>query len=462
VYDRYKVISLNQFYRAFMVCQKSIILYKIIQRNKESEILKKYINIIIITLYRKHYMLSKLRDPIGPDSENDTDLSNKVLEDYDISTNILTNESQYKNKNKEVKEIKIPTFIEYLENPQILSKYKIPELKAVAKFYKLLVGGTKPILITRIQRHFQSISKTIIIQRIYRGYLVRESVKLRGEAFKNRSLCVNTTDFYTMEPITEIDSRLFFSYSDNSKFHYGFDIDSLFSLISKTNRIKILNPYNREKIDNGLLDKINSLGNKIQILYPGVLQNFTNNNNNNNNQNRNYFHNQNQNRNINTTPNIAVQYNNNSIFNRITTPELRILEINRQQPIQTRIQELFMEIDQLGNYTNPIWFSSLTRQEYIRLYRLLYSIWSRLSYDTRNKICITGNPFLNIFRDRIVVENILFDTIQEACLRVFENMVFSGIDIEFRKIGALHVLSALTVISNPARLAIPWLYESVV
>ena len=172
--------------------------------------------------------------------------------------------------------------------------------------------------------------------------------------------------------------------------------------------------------------------------------------------------NQNQNRNINTTPNIAVQYNNNSIFNRITTPELRILEINRQQPIQTRIQELFMEIDQLGNYTNPIWFSSLTRQEYIRLYRLLYSIWSRLSYDTRNKICITGNPFLNIFRDRIVVENILFDTIQEACLRVFENMVFSGIDIEFRKIGALHVLSALTVISNPARLAIPWLYESVV
>ena len=371
----------------------------------------------------------------------------------------MTNESKYKNKNKKVKEIKIPTFIEYLENPQILSKYKIPELKAVAKFYKLLVGGTKPILITRIQRHFQSISKTIIIQRIYRGYLVRESVKLRGEAFKNRSLCVNTTDFYTMEPITEIDSRLFFSYSDNSKFHYGFDIDSLFSLISKTNRIKILNPYNREKIDNGLLDKINSLGNKIQILYPGVLQNFTNNN---NNQNRNYFHNQNQNRNINTTPNIAVQYNNNSIFNRITTPELRILEINRQQPIQTRIQELFMEIDQLGNYTNPIWFSSLTRQEYIRLYRLLYSIWSRLSYDTRNKICITGNPFLNIFRDRIVVENILFDTIQEACLRVFENMVFSGIDIEFRKIGALHVLSALTVISNPARLAIPWLYESVV
>lgn len=400
-------------------------------------------------------MLSKLRDPIGPEKDEFINLSNTV---YDISTNISIN----KNPNTQVKEIKIPTFIEYIENPQILSKYKVAELKTIAKFYKLLVGGTKPILTARIQRHFHNISKTILIQRIYRGYLVRESIKLRGEAFKNRSLCVNATDFYTMEPILEIDSRLFFSYSDSAKFHYGFDIDSLFSLISKTNRFKILNPYNREKIDNELLDKINSLGNKINILYPGVLQNFINNKNQYDNNNQPHNHYRNHNHSVNITPNINLQYGNVSILNRITTPEIRILEINRRQPVPMRIQELFMEIDQLGNYTNPMWFSSLTRQEYIRLYRLLYNIWSRLSFDIRNKICIIGNPFLHIFRDRINTDNILFDTIQEACLRVFENMVFTGIDIEFRKIGALHVLSALTVISSPARLAIPWLYDSVV
>jgi hypothetical protein len=40
-------------------------------------------------------------------------------------------------------------------------------------------------------------------------------------------------------------------------------------------------------------------------------------------------------------------------------------------------------------------------------------------------------------------------------------MVFTGIDIEYRKIGALHVLSALTTVNLEARLAMPWLYDSV-
>jgi hypothetical protein len=43
-----------------------------------------------------------------------------------------------------------------------------------------------------------------------------------------------------------------------------------------------------------------------------------------------------------------------------------------------------------------------------------------------------------------------------------ENLIYSGIDEEYRKIGALHVLSALTLVSSPARIAMPWLYESIV
>ena len=42
-----------------------------------------------------------------------------------------------------------------------------------------------------------------------------------------------------------------------------------------------------------------------------------------------------------------------------------------------------------------------------------------------------------------------------------ENMVYSGVDEDHRKIGALHVLSALTVVSSGARETMPWLYESV-
>ena len=53
-------------------------------------------------------------------------------------------------------------------------------------------------------------------------------------------------------------------------------------------------------------------------------------------------------------------------------------------------------------------------------------------------------------------------TLKTACLIVFENLVYSGINVEIRKIGTLIALTALTVISQPARTVMPWLYESMI
>ena len=61
----------------------------------------------------------------------------------------------------------------------------------------------------------------------------------------------------------------------------------------------------------------------------------------------------------------------------------------RRNPIDTRIRNLFMEIDQLGNYTDSSWFSQLDRIEFIRCFRLLRDIWnyrSRLSFHIKIKI----------------------------------------------------------------------------
>jgi len=43
-----------------------------------------------------------------------------------------------------------------------------------------------------------------------------------------------------------------------------------------------------------------------------------------------------------------------------------------------------------------------------------------------------------------------------------ENMVYGTRDIEYRKLGALHLLSILTVVSEEARQSMPWLYESII
>ena len=40
-------------------------------------------------------------------------------------------------------------------------------------------------------------------------------------------------------------------------------------------------------------------------------------------------------------------------------------------------------------------------------------------------------------------------------------MVYMGIDADHRNLGAFHILTALTIVSIPARTAMPWLYESI-
>jgi len=145
--------------------------------------------------------------------------------------------------------------------------------------------------------------------------------------------------------------------------------------------------------------------------------------------------------------------------------EHRILRLRtiRAKSVPDRIQTFFMEIDQLGNYTHSQWFSSLDRREYIRLFRTLFDIWTfrgQLSRETKLLINILDDPFNEINRERVNLHEASMDVIKEICLRVMENMVYNGVDDEYRKIGALHVLTALTGVSVGARTSLPWLYEA--
>ena len=138
----------------------------------------------------------------------------------------------------------------------------------------------------------------------------------------------------------------------------------------------------------------------------------------------------------------------------------------REKNISTRINELFMEIDLLGNYTDSAWFSNLPMYSCVRFIQNMYSIWmqrSNMTYHVRSQICPYYHPFhytidmSNIFTER----NMNIDTLKQNALTIMENIVFSGGDIEYRKIGVMHILTALTIVSLPARENLPWLYESV-
>jgi len=400
-------------------------------------------------------------------------LENKIIDTNDTDCPIK----------KETSENKKLSYLDYFKDKHILDKYKIPDLKAILKQNKLHVSGTKSILIKRIENFFIETNYAIKIQKIFRRFLVNEFLKLKGPAFKNKSLCVNETDFYSLEPLNEIFIDSFYSFCDSNEFTYGFNIFSIIQYFLKKG--SFINPYNREKLNNKNIYNIFSLFFKTQIifnhLYDDTLFSY--------NEKiyiQNYYSNVKfrirLNKNIKNPPRESLANNIIPTNNRepITREIVNIIEpaqneihtnrlqlINRIQDIRTkstntRIQELFIEIDLLGNYTQSQWFSALSREGYIHFLRYLYHYWmyrGGISFSLKQKICILGEPFHNINMNFLENANSI-DQLRDVCVSVMENMVYCGESEEYKKLGAFYVLAALTVVSLPARMSMMWLYES--
>ena len=385
------------------------------------------------------------------------------------------------------------TFHEYRRDNIELAKYKLPALKQIAKHNKLTQTGTKATLTQKLHQFFITHLAASMIQKIMRGRFVRLVLDsyYRGNAFVQRNICVNETDFFTLEPLFEIPFQQFFSFTDVHAFTYGFDIQSLI-LLYRTKE-KLTNPYNREEFTDEVYTKIFILYHLIRITFPNSIipgdkyvssyqrvrrtryQRRTRQ------QTREREVIQTNATNENTVQSVHdhgqnfawTQYQRTSVdflsseLSPLSVVELMVqmeakkqmmMQIQQKPPI-SRIQELFMEMDQLGNYTDAAWMLNLNAPSLHALYRHLVEIWrirAQLPYEIRNRICPIEDPFL-VAEPRIDddIEMILL-----SCIRAMENMVFAGLDIEYRKIGAMHVLTALTMVSLPARNTFFWLFET--
>ena len=432
-------------------------------------------------------------------------------------SSILENQLKKTNNKKKTSTITVDEFIlkqNIIEMQESQFKiFKLEELKKFAKQKNLHLSGTKDVLIKRIINFLIKEKKTIIIQKIFRGFIVRESFKLRGPAFKSfrdflniSSSCVNETEPYSLEPINEIPFEKIITLEDSKHFNYVFDINCLIKAIKKNENL--FNPYCREIIDDTKIKMIFKLYNILKIIFPNILwenDNKINKYSGKTKQRRRFLSEMNQQVLATTATNTFLQLNNipentaipevwnsnneienishaivlNTINNQLQERGENLINIqnfvifsvnyNEQQQriynklynlqketLQNRIRELFIEIDLLGNYTQHTWFQNLTTSEYRRYYHFLYDIWSykaNMTSDTKRKICSLYDPFQN-------TQHYPISIIKEVCVSVMENILYSGIDDEFRKIGALHILSALTFVSYNARMNMPWLYES--
>jgi hypothetical protein len=397
--------------------------------------------------------------------EKDTDVGNSITK----NTRPITKRTYNKRTQSAF------TYNEYVTNNILMDSYTLPILKQVCKSYKLCISGRKQEVIGRITTYFNKIRNAIVLQKYTRRYLVKIVMSKYKENKILRESCVNDTDFSTLDPISEIPRDHLYCYTDTDKFTYGFNITSLIELLH--NNQKISNPYNRMPITKKQQNNIVSVYNVSILINPSFKEYTAYYSTTYNSYNRMPPRIQNMNR---ITPIEAVlldynpepssynnyhpPYNVRTMSNPLQFAQYQQIVLTRREPIQTRIDRLFTEIDRLGNYTQSIWFTDLTHLQYARLYRALYDIWNyrgQLSPALKLQICPYHGPFEGIFPITVRHLDLSVDDLKSACLIVFENMIYSGVSSEIRQIGVMHSLTALTIVSSSARYALPWLFESI-
>jgi len=332
-----------------------------------------------------------------------------------------------KEKRKKVTEdnFTIPDLSEFIVILQ--NNYNLNQLKKIAKFYKLKISGNKNELTNRIYTFLMLSYYSIIIQKNTRKYIFQKFIKLNNHSISKKKLCVNDTDFLSMNELKYIPISHYFTYFDKiDQILYGFDIISIYNLFIKSKNEKhkyVNNPYTNIKFPSHLFNDIT------------------------------YF--------IKFSEMLGFSINLNSINEENE-------HIIGEDNIDMRIQSIFHKMDSLGNYTCSSWFNDLNNRAILKFIRELQDIWSyraQLSEETKRKICPPhGNPFRSsyILRNPVPLLNINDIFLKKIAIQIMENMINNSVDRDSSSLGCFYVLGALTLVNAEAANAMAWLYQSVI
>ena len=317
-------------------------------------------------------------------------------------------------KRKTVSEenFEILEFHEY--EKMLLINHNVKQLKRMLKHYKQPISGNKPHLIFKLYNFLKFSYFSTIIQKYVRSWQRRNYFKING--LYNRKKCVNDTDFLTLKDINKIPYHQFYSYKDKDNFIYGFNIKSLYNLMMQTEG-NLKNPYTRKEFPKNIIKNIRKFIQLSHILKEPI--------------------------------EIVLKNNTDTM--------------SHKKKIALKTLSIFHQIDTFGHITDTSWFLSLSRENLIRFLRELRDIWeyrANLQNDIKRKICPpNGNPFYGINLQSLMQKN--SETLQRNILYIMEILISRGIDKDSKALGAFYILAALTLVSQSAATALPWLYQSV-
>ena len=269
------------------------------------------------------------------------------------------------------------------------------------------------------QRNIYTRSQTAASQRIkswWKCKSARRRFYFQGPAIHDRSISQNTTEVYSLEPISTIPQVFFFSYADSKKYIWSFDIRSLLNILSQGQPLQ--NPYTRDDLSGTILAKfrwrIDWLRKRKFALLYGLEETIT--------------------------------------------PE---------QEWTQKVLDIFMKMEALGYLLNTSWFHDLSIEKHRRLYRTLHELWYfRLGLTTaqRDEICPghqtnQGRLFRQNPEDALRLHNEI-KWWKRTNLAVINSLISKGTSKSNRGLGALYVVMGFVSVNSSAASTYPWIAES--
>ena len=256
----------------------------------------------------------------------------------------------------------------------------------------------------------------LLLQKVWKKSANHSRFCRQGPAANWYELASNQTEVYSLDPLTSIPKSFFFSFADDKKNIWAFDIRSLSHLVTEGN--EIVNPYTRLPIDSQTLQKIHKRivwlrERKFPILHA-------------------------------TGENL--------------TPD---------QIWNQKVLDVFFKMEALGYRASCRWFDEMTLSDHMSFYRKLYRLWNYqlgLTHAEKEAIIPGFNAGMSkLFRnspDRIEAQTHDLRWWRKVNLHLILDFLTRAPQKSQQGLGALYVLMALVQVIPEAAEAYPWVRES--
>jgi hypothetical protein len=252
----------------------------------------------------------------------------------------------------------------------------------------------------------------LMIQKFWIKRAALQRWSRQGPAANCPETSQNTTEVYTLDSLEAIPRMFFFSYADQSKLIWSFDIRSLSHLI--TEAAEPQNPYTRQPILPSTVERIHK---RLQWLrkrhYPILHETGEN--------------------------------------------------LTQDQIWNQKVLDVFFKMDALGYRASCRWFEEMDKESHQLFYARLYRLWTyQLGLTAAEKVAILGTT--KIFKqtpERALTSNHDLRWWRRNNLNLILEFISQGTSKSQQGLGALYVLMGIVQVVPEAAESYPWVLESV-